>query len=224
MNNSQTFIPKALTHINSILDTYDTAIEQDEQLSEREAIRIITRATSVVRKIVGNDSPYLKEILWTDSNEWHKAYKAERIIGVLQGLRDELNDGLLDTLPELVRGELFDNFLEMAEHLHNEGFKDAAAVIAGSSLEVHLKQLAEKYGIEIQVTKEGKQPRSRATEQINQDLYKIAGAYSLLDSNQITTWLTLRNSAAHGNYANYSENQVGQFIEWIKDFIAKNSA
>lgn len=224
MKNSQSIIPKVLTHINSILYIYDSAFEKGEQLSERDAIRITTRAISVVRKIVSTDSPYLKEILWIDSTEWHIVFKAERITGVLQGLRDELNDGLLDTLPELIRGELFDDFLEMAEHLHNEGYKDAAAVIAGSSLEAHLKQLATKFGIEVQISEEGKQPRPKRAEQINQDLYKVAGAYSLLDSKQVTAWLDLRNSAAHGNYTNYSENQVGQFIEWLKDFIAKNSA
>lgn len=224
MKNSQSIIPKILTHINSILDTYDSALDKGEQLSERDAIRIRTRTISVVKKIVGQDSPYLKEILWIEDNVGHEVYKAERMTAVLQGLRDELNDGLLDTLPELIRGELFDDFLQMAEHLHNEGYKDAAAVIAGSSLEAHLKQLAAKNDIEVQISEEGKQPRPKRAEQINQDLYKVANAYSLLDSKQITAWLDLRNSSAHGNYMNYSENQVGQFIEWLKDFIAKNSA
>ncbi len=35
----------------------------------------------------------------------------------------------------------------MAEHLLDEGYKDAATVIAGSSLEPHLRQLCQKSGI-----------------------------------------------------------------------------
>ena len=39
---------------------------------------------------------------------------------------------------------LFADFLEMASELQRKGFKDAAAVIAGSTLEEHLRKLATK--------------------------------------------------------------------------------
>lgn len=38
-------------------------------------------------------------------------------------------------------------FLDMSQHLNEAGYKDAAAVIAGSTLESHLKELAVKNGI-----------------------------------------------------------------------------
>jgi hypothetical protein len=39
----------------------------------------------------------------------------------------------------------------------------------------------------------------------------------MLDQKQITAWLDLRNNAAHGKYSAYSDTQVKQFIEWLKD-------
>lgn len=212
-----------LEHLNSIIETYNTALDNDSGISEQDAIRIVTRSQNLVHKIVEKDSPYLKEVDFASGEGWAKSYKAEIIIGILLGLKDELTIGSLNSAPELIRGELFENFLEMAEYLANEGYKDAAAIIAGSSLEAHLRLLAKKFDIEIEIIESGAKTRYKKAEIINQELYK-AKAYSPFDQKQITAWLDLRNNAAHGNYSNYASNQVMQFIEWTKDFISKNSA
>lgn len=194
-----------LAHLNSIIQTYFSALDKDGNISEQDAIRIITRSRNLVYKIAENDSPYVQEVDYASSESWSSSYKAEIIIGVLLGLKDELSIGALNSVPELIRGELFENFLEMAEYLANEGYKDAAAVIAGSSLEAHLRRLAKKYDIGIEIIESGAKPRYKKAEIINQELYK-ANVYSPLDQKQITAWLDLRNNAAHGNYSNYSSN------------------
>ena len=212
-----------LAHLNSIIETYNACLDNDGRLSEQDAIRIVTRSQNLVHKIAESDSPYVKEVDSASGESWATSYKAEIVIGILLGLRDELTIGALDSAPELVRGELFEDFLEMAEYLANEGYKDAAAVIAGSSLEAHLRRLAQKHGIEIAIIEAGTKTRYKKAEILNQDLYK-AKTYSPFDQKQITAWLDLRNNAAHGNYSNYASNQVMQLIEWTKDFISKNSA
>lgn len=223
MDKLKAVIQTYLAHINSIVEIYNNAVDAYGQMPDQDAIRIITRSRNLVQKIVGKDSPYTQEVEFISSQESASSYKAEIIIGVLSGLKDELTIGGLDSVPELVRGELFENFLQMAEYLANEGYKDAAAVITGSSLEAHLKHLAQKHQIEIQIPESGTKPKHKKAEMINQDLYK-AKIYSPLDQKQITAWLDLRNNAAHGNYAVYSSEQVMQFIEWTKDFISKNGA
>jgi hypothetical protein len=212
-----------LAHLNSVIETYNSALENTEKVSEQDAMRIITRSQNLVHKIAEKDSPYVKEVDFACGESWASSYKAEIIIGILMGLRDELTIGALDSTPELLRGELFKDFLEMAEYLASEGYKDAAAIIAGSSLEAHLRQLAKKYDIEIEIIESGAKTRYKKAENINQELYKVK-AYSPFDQKQITAWLDLRNNAAHGNYSNYAINQVLQFVEWTKDFISKNSA
>ncbi|MFP4438990.1 MAG: hypothetical protein ACLFVO_17255 [Chloroflexaceae bacterium] len=110
----------------------------------------------------------------------------------------------------------------MAEYLLGEGFKDAAAVIAGSTLEAHLRQLCVKHGVDVDHSLPDGSKRPKKAAQINQDLVKFA--YSKFDQKQVTAWLDLRNSAAHGKYVNYTDKQVEQFIEWLQDFIKRNPA
>lgn len=83
----------------------------------------------------------------------------------------------------------------MADHLTANGHKDAAAVLAGSTLEAHLRQLCSKQGVS--TTFSGIPMK---VDTINAELVK-AGAYSKLDQKNITAWLGLRNDAAHGNYS-----------------------
>jgi hypothetical protein len=47
-----------------------------------------------------------------------------------------------------VAAEVFTDFIEMAEHLLEQGYKDPAAVVAGSVLEEHLRQLCHKNAID----------------------------------------------------------------------------
>lgn len=60
-------------------------------------------------------------------------------------------------------------------------------------------------------------------DRINADL-KVANVYSGLDQKQVTAWLDLRNNAAHGNYAKYTQEQVDLMISGIQNFIARNPA
>jgi hypothetical protein len=152
----------------------------------------------------------------------HRPVKADLIVGIVRALKSDLEDGYLYPLSELVRGEMFENLIEMAEHLVEEGYKDAAAVIAGASLESHLRQLSNKYSVSVSYTAKDGSTKKKKAESLNQELGK--NAYSLFDQKQITAWLDLRNNAAHGNYSEYDEDQVAKLIEWVGDFISKNPA
>ena len=106
----------------------------------------------------------------------------------------------------------------MASHLLESGYKDAAAVVCGTTLEGHLGKLCSKYGIAIQ---EGERPKTAG--QINAELAK-AGAYSKLDEKNVTAWLDLRNRAAHGKYASYDKDIVKLVIAGVRNFTAKTPA
>lgn len=118
---------------------------------------------------------------------------------------------------------MFESFTDMARHLVNGGYKDAAAVLAGSTLEGHLRRMARKNNISVNHTTTGGATAVKKAEQLNREL-RSTGAYTLFDQKQITAWLDLRNNAAHGNYSAYDENQVASLIEWVGDFVAKNPA
>jgi hypothetical protein len=142
-------------------------------------------------------------------------------VGILTAIRDELAGGWLRTTRGLVSAEVFADFLEMAEHLLSEKYKDAAAVMIGSVLEEHLRLMSTKYSVPVEELKDGKTVPRKA-ESLNADLAKTP-AYGKLDQKNVTSWLDLRNKAAHGHYAEYTHQQVELLLASIRDFVARHA-
>ena len=95
---------------------------------------------SLFSNLFGPDHPYYVEFdSWTNVSH---VYHVEKAIGILTAARDELAGGWFHTAKGLVAAEIFTDFLEMADHLLDQDYKDAAAVMIGSVLEEHLRQLA----------------------------------------------------------------------------------
>ena len=107
----------------------------------------------------------------------------------------------------------------MASELQIKGFKDPAAVIAGSVLEEHLRKLAEANGIP--AAKPSGEPLKASV--INAELMK-GSVYNKLFEKSVTAWLGLRNSAAHGAYDAYDEAQAAALIRDVRDFLVRHPA
>lgn len=172
---------------------------------------------SFIDRVFGSNHPHFKEFDKQTQN--HFLSDAERGIAILHAIRAEISGGWLFNVKSLVAAELFSDFLEMAEHLLETGYKDPAAVMIGSVLEEHLRQLCLKNSIETEEEKDGKFVPRKA-DRLNADLVK-AKVYSKLDQKQITAWLDLRNNAAHGKYAEYTHEQVAQFLSGVLGFMAR---
>jgi hypothetical protein len=178
---------------------------------------LVTRATAAVERLAPPGSSYVKAIevareQWTS----YSHLLLPSAIGAIEALRADYASGNLNSLPELIHADMFADFLEMADHLLGEGYKDAAAVIAGSTLEGHLRTLAEKLGLP--TSNDAGEPLKAA--RLNEDLRK-AEAYEKNDQKAVTAWLGIRNDAAHGNYDDYEAGQVGPMIAGIRDFIQR---
>ncbi len=141
------------------------------------------------------------------------------LAGILRALRQDYLDGYLKSVQELLHASVFADFLEMADHLLGEGYKDAAAVLAGGVLEGHLRALATKKGLDVT----DPAGRSIKADRMNADLAS-AGVHSKMDQKTITAWLDLRNKAAHAQYSEYSGDQVGLLIQGVRDFIMRHPA
>lgn len=111
----------------------------------------------------------------------------------------------------------------MASYLCGTNYKDAAAVIAGSTLEAHIRQLCIKSGIPIEITTSSGDLKPKKADLMNSELAK-ANVYSKVDQKNVTAWLGLRNDAAHGNYNAYTKEQVALMIDNIRNFITRNPA
>ncbi len=187
-------------------------------MPESKAYEIATRAYTAIERVSGKASHYTCRADMIMESGAYEQLKVMRILGVLRSLSADLMAGHLQSLEELIHGAVFADFLEMAQHLLESGYKDAAAVIAGSTLESHLRQLCGKHSIK---TSEGASPKKADT--LNTDLAK-GGVYSKLDQKNVTAWLGLRNDAAHGIYTGYDKNQVVLLVSSVRDFITRNPA
>jgi hypothetical protein len=137
------------------------------------------------------------------------------VAGTLRALRTAYADGYLVSIADLIHATLFSDFLEMAEYLLVEGYKDPSAVLVGSVLEEHLRQLSAKAGIGVEIS-----GRPKKADTLNSELAG-AGTYSKLDPKSVTAWLDLRNRAAHGKYVEYSQEQVVLMLQSVRDFISR---
>ena len=151
---------------------------------------LVTRAISAIYRISGNDSTYVKEInrLLLSMPALH--VHTTSIMGVAKALRDDLKAGYVRTLVEIVHGDVFGDFLEMAQHLCDAGYKDASAVIAGSTLESHIRSLCQKSGVPVEITKSNGDIMPKKADGMNCSL-AAANVYSKLDQKNITAWLDL---------------------------------
>ena len=174
---------------------------------------------SIILKIYNKSHPFYTEL--DKMQNYDNPIVVESLIQILISIKEEITGSWLFTTKGLISAEIFANFLDMAEHLLQEKFKDASAIMIGSVLEEHLRQLCQKYDIEIEIVKENKKTFKK-TEQMNSDLSSKA-VYNKLDQKNITAWLDLRNKAAHGKYNDYSIDQVEIMYNGVSEFLTRNT-
>ena len=180
---------------------------------------IITRVITAIERITTKKSEYYKRAEELIKKDEHDQRKVVHVIGVLEGLYKDLDSDYLKSLSEIIHGDIFTDYLDMSEYLLEEHYYVAAAVIAGVTLEVHLRTLCIKNEIDIDlITPKGNKPKK--ADSMNADLSK-EGVYTKTQQKQITYWLGIRNDAAHGNKDNFTEAQVKIMIIGINDFINK---
>jgi hypothetical protein len=214
-----------IQQLEGILADYDAMLPRTQlndlsDLPKHERQALVTRAVAAVNRISGEHSAYTEEVKRLLKQFPHLHSHTSSIIGVVKALLADVKAGHLISLVELVHGETFADFLEMAQHLVDSGYKDGAGVIAGSALEAHLRMLCIKAGVPVELmTRDGSRAPKKA-EAMNSDLAG-ANVYSKLDQKNITAWLDLRNKAAHGKYGEYQADQVSLLIAGVRDFLTR---
>lgn len=225
------FEDTALAQINAIeekydlylnthnLDAYSSSGISDIIVEDKFYAYIISATLTAIDRITGSDSIYMHQANLSLGKD-RRAYwrHITSLMGILESLKADVSGGFLEPLKELIHAELFSDFLEMADFLLSEGYKDAAAVMGGGTLESHLRKLCDKNKIDVDISSNGN-TRPKKADQLNADLAKKK-IYSVLDQKNVTAWLGLRNSAAHAKYNDYTKDHVGNMLQGIRTFIA----
>jgi hypothetical protein len=176
-----------------------------------------SQTLSLLTNFLGGEHVYVEDFKGNVEEAYRNAVRAGQ--GILRALSEDIQGGYLQNLESLISANIFTDFLEMASHLIEEGYKDAAAVLIGGTLEEHLRRLCLKSSIDVEITTTaGVKPKK--ADQMNAELSK-ANVYTKLDQKNVTAWLDLRNKAAHGEYGKYTNDQVALFLSSIRDFITR---
>lgn len=210
-----------ITQLQSLLDEYERLVNVSahDDLSDRpnESKVLVARLHAAFQRVVPSSSSYAIEAARLRGRPVHMA--VNEIAALAYGLRDDMKAGWTSTLVELVHAETHADLVSMAQSLLSSGYKDAAAITIGTSLELHLKALTSGYDIEVADDK----GRPRKADTIRSDLRRV-DAFGPVQDKQIVYWLGVRNSAAHGSYADYDRSDVARMIEGIGAFIISNPA
>lgn len=190
---------------------------QAESLDRVKLVSWLTKTQQIIVTVFGEDSiqyQNLVEVMGYSNYIQHVNSLTEivSITGVLQGCLGALEGGYVKGQEFLIAAEIFDSILEQATELNDKGYKDPAAVLARVALEDTLKRMARAEGIE----------DDQKTSAVNTDLWK-SGIYPKAQWRQIQAWLDIGNDAAHGNFGNYSQEQVTNLINGVEAFIANQS-
>lgn len=213
-------LQKMIEQLDTLLAEYDKLAQRSQQhdLSDlpAESQVLVNRLQAAIDRFTVPAHTYARQADLCRADHAH--IKLPKLLGIAAALRDDLKAGWFESITELVHAETYSDFLEMAEELCRKGYKDPAAVIAGTSLEVHLRALCGKYGVDVEI--DGKPKKADV---INADLKKEF-AYEMLQQKLVTSWLAVRNAAAHGQYQACNEAEVRTLIDGVRGFILKYPA
>ncbi len=136
---------------------------------------------------------------------------AERGVAILRAAKEDIEGGYLQKVEALVSASVFSDFLEMAEHLLDNGYKDPAASLVGAVLEDGLRRICINNGITLK-TKED-------ISSLNQKLAQ-KHVYNPLQQKQIQVWNDIRNNADHCHFDQYKSDDVTDMLKRVRSFLA----
>jgi len=216
--------PKYIKQITDQIDALLAEVERARAASSHEDLsggwpddalrKIRTRLMAGIERLAPKNSSYVQ-----DAKAVKKGWAGPEILdlaGIAGALKEDFQAGYILTIEELVHGAVFDDFLDMAAELYNKGYKDAAAVVAGSVLEEHIRKLSSR----AQISTTGKNGKPEKFDTLTIELVK-AQQFSEPQRKILAGWYGQRTEAAHGNYENVVESEVGRMIEGTRDFIVR---
>ena len=182
---------------------------------------LIRKAVSAVAKISGSESDYSLAIAAVAEERERGAGQAGLVFGVVKALRDDIRHGRFAPVadPVYFDAPAFGGFLNVAMQQLSRGDRKAAAVLAGSTLETHLKKMAAKNGLEIDDEEGNPLPVSQVVLELAEN-----GLFESDELQRVDEWLALRKAASAGEAGQLSEERVRTMIAGISAFMVRNPA
>jgi hypothetical protein len=168
-----------------------------------------TSTGHLLDSLFGSDSEYYRRFKEAFK---HPGYESDmkRGMAVLRAAWNDYSKGYLIEASSLIRAEVFDDFLEQAQHLFDQGYYQPAAVLAGGVLEDSLRKLSDRNNIKL--------PTKPKLDSMNAELAK-KGVYNVLVQKRVTWLADIRNKAAHGLWSEFTVKDVETMLRQVRDFV-----
>jgi hypothetical protein len=163
---------------------------------------------SFLKAVFGENSTHFQEFQQRCRGTYYDdAFQGQSI---LKAAKEDIEGGYLKKLEDLVAADIFTDFLEMAEYLLEQGYKDPAASLIGAVLEDGLRKIAKNNGITL-----------KSRENISSLNHKIADAqiYNRLVHKQVEVWNEIRDNADHGKFSEYNADSVQAMCSGVRSFL-----
>ena len=172
-----------------------------------------TQSLSLLTNLLGAEHVYVTNFEQRVNRGYASSVKAG--IGILKAVSEDLEDGFLADVRTLVSADVFTDFLAMAGHLLECGYKDPAASLCGAVLEQGLRRIATNGGIKVRERDD--------LSSLNQKL-ATKGVYTRIVQRRLTVWTDVRNAADHGKFSEYSNADVADMHTGVSDFLERHLA
>jgi hypothetical protein len=175
----------------------------------------VTKAENMLLQLLGSDHIYYQRF-----HGWAQPVTGQVRMGLaaalqhLNALRDDLGKGRLTSLRSLVTAEVFSDFLDMAAHLLDHGYKDPAASLVGAVLERGLRDIAGANGLSVGTGDNLTSLSNRLAER---------AVFNRLTQKSVNVWIALRNHADHGEFDEYTLDDVRNMQQGVNTFLSQYS-
>ncbi len=172
---------------------------------------------------ISPSNPHFNQIR-KEINEWNSPnYLA--LQGHIRGLKTSYEEGMFDSLPNIIENNMAFDYMEQAEKLLGEGKRGQndhvpAAVLAGCILEDRLRKLCQRQTPVIDTKKSN--GNYKTLDPMIVDLLN-ANVFNNAKADMLKSWAKIRNYAAHGEFKEFNRADVEAMITGIKAFLADYS-
>ena len=131
---------------------------------------------------------------------------------ILRAVVEDVEQGFIETVRQLITAEVFSDFFEQATYLLENGYTAPAASLAGAVLENGFRSIASSNGVQVRTRDDLSSLNGRIASK---------GIYNRLVQKKVSVWIDVRNAADHGQFDDFSDQDVKELIKGAQSLLAE---
>ena len=169
-----------------------------------------TQSLSFLTDLLGPDHVYTSNFRTTTERGGYTSV-TRKGIGILQAVLEDIEQGFIETIRQLITAEVFSDLFDQAAHLLENGYRVPATSLAGALLENGLRSIANSKGVQVRT--------GDNLQSLNQKLAE-RGIYTRLTQKKVSVWTDIRNAADHGQFDQIEEQDTDELIKGAQSLLS----